>query len=89
MCNEVYNSDESIVVYSILILIDNIKKNSFINSLYMMISTSQAEVLKNTNCPINKIVYIQYDKENMKFIYVCLSCHRAKVEPHMVIDFAL
>lgn len=89
MCNEVYNSDESdSCVFNINFNLDNIKKNSFINEfIYDDITLPRAEGIKcpNANCPDSKpeIVYIQYDKENMKFIYVCLSCHREKIEPHI------
>ena len=89
MCNEVYASDESdSCVFNINFNLDNIKKNSFINDyIYDDITLPRAEGIKcpNANCPDSKpeIVYIQYDKENMKFIYVCLSCHREKIEPHI------
>lgn len=89
MCNEVYASDESdSCVFNINFNLDNIKKNSFINDyIYDDITLPRAEGIKcpNANCPDAKpeIVYIQYDKENMKFIYVCLSCHREKIEPHI------
>ena len=53
----------------------------------MMILYYRAEGIKcpNANCPDSKpeIVYIQYDKENMKFIYVCLSSYSEKIEPHI------
>jgi len=89
MCNEVYESDESdSCVFNINFNLDNIKKNSFINDhIYDDITLPRAEGIKcpNTNCPDTKpeIIYIQYDKENMKFIYVCLSCHREGIEPHI------
>ena len=89
MCNETYASDESdSCVFNINFNLDNIKKNSFINDyIYDDITLPRAEGIKcpNANCPDQKpeIVYIQYDKENMKFIYVCLSCHREKIEPHI------
>ena len=89
MCNEMYNSDESdSCVFKINFNLDNIKKNSFINDfIYDDITLPRAEGIKcpNASCPDTKpeIVYIQYDKENMKFIYVCLSCHREKIEPHI------
>ena len=89
MCNEVYASDEAdSCVFNINFNLDNIKKNSFINDyIYDDITLPRAEGIKcpNESCPDTKpeIVYIQYDKENMKFIYVCLSCHREKIEPHI------
>jgi hypothetical protein len=89
MCNEMYGSDESdSCVFKVNFNLDNIKKNSFINDfIYDDITLPRAEGIKcpNANCPDTKpeIVYIQYDKDNMKFIYVCLSCHREKIEPHI------
>lgn len=89
MCNEMYNSDTSdSCVFKINFNLDNIKKNSFINDfIYDDITLPRAEGIKcpNSGCPTSKpeIVYIQYDKENMKFIYVCLSCHKEGIEPHI------
>ena len=89
MCNEMYNSNESdSCVFKINFNLDNIKKNSFINDfIYDDITLPRADGIKcpNSSCPDSKpeIVYIQYDKENMKFIYVCLSCHKEGIEPHI------
>tara|TARA_B100001093_G_C26315401_1_gene795365 strand:+ start:197 stop:637 length:441 start_codon:yes stop_codon:yes gene_type:complete len=89
MCNEEYKStEEDSCVFNINFNLDNIKKNSFINDfIYDDITLPRAEGIKcpNENCPDTKpeIVYIQYDRENMKFIYVCLSCHRDGVTPHI------
>lgn len=88
-CNEEYESDKSdSCVFNINFNLDNIKKNSFINDfIYDDITLPRAEGIKcpNQNCPEAKpeIVYIQYDKENIKFIYVCLSCHSKGIEPHI------
>ena len=88
-CNEKYDHDGiDSCVYKVNYNMDNIKKNSFINKfIYDDITLPKAEGIKcpNKNCPDTKsdIVYIQYDKENMKYIYVCLSCHRENIEPHI------
>ena len=88
-CNEEYESEKSdSCVFNINFNLDNIKKNSFINPfIYDDITNPRAEGIKcpNANCPEAKpeIVYIQYDKENIKYIYVCLSCHKKGIEPHI------
>ena len=88
-CNEEYPSTETdSCVFNIDFNLDNIKKNSFINEfIYDDITNPKAEGIKcpNINCPDAKpdIVYIQYDKDNMKYIYVCKSCYRAGIEPHI------
>jgi DNA-directed RNA polymerase subunit M/transcription elongation factor TFIIS len=89
MCNEEYDSNESdSCVFNINFNLDNIKKMSFINDfIYDDITLPRAEGIKcpNAKCPDQKpeIVYIQYDKENMKYIYICLSCHRDNIQPHI------
>jgi hypothetical protein len=88
-CNESYPSSEAdSCVFNVNFNLDNIKKNSFINEfIYNDITLPKAEGIKcpNKNCPDSKpqIVYIQYDKEKMNFIYVCLSCHREGIKPHI------
>ena len=88
-CNESYPSTEvDSCVFNVNFNLDNIKKNSFINEfIYNDITLPKAEGIKcpNKNCPDAKpqIVYIQYDKEKMNFIYVCLSCHRDGITPHI------
>lgn len=88
-CNEQYDHDGTdSCVYKVNYNMDNIKKYSVINKfIYDDITLPKADGIKcpNKNCPDSKpeIVYIQYDKENMKYIYVCLSCHREKIEPHI------
>ena len=89
MCNENYASDQSdSCVFNINFNLDNIKKIHSLMTIFMMILLFPA--LKELNVLTQivpdakpEIVYIQYDKENMKFIYVCLSCHREKIEPHI------
>tara|TARA_B110000027_G_C16011904_1_gene252361 strand:+ start:287 stop:724 length:438 start_codon:yes stop_codon:yes gene_type:complete len=88
-CNESYpSSEEDSCVFNVNFNLDNIKKNSFINEfIYNDITLPKAEGIKcpNQECPDSKpqIVYIQYDKEKMNFIYVCLSCHREGISPHI------
>ena len=88
-CNETYPStEEDSCVFNVNFNLDNIKKNSFINDfIYNDITLPKAEGIKcpNKECPDTKpqIVYIQYDKDKMNYIYVCLSCHRDKITPHI------
>lgn len=88
-CNEEYDNDATdSCVFNINFNLDNIRKNSFINDfIYNDITLPKAEGIKcpNKNCPKIKpdIVYIQYDKENMKYIYVCLNCHSEGITPHI------
>ena len=47
--------------------------------MYDDITLPNAEGIKcpNPNCPSAKpnIKYIQYDKDNMKYLYVCIDCY--------------
>lgn len=75
-------------VFGVNFNIDNIKKNAFINKyVYEDVTIPRAEGIKcpNKKCPDQKpeIIYIQYDKENMKYIYICLSCYKANIKPHI------
>ena len=85
---EEHNKMEDSCILKIDYNIDNIKKNSFINPfIYDDITLPRAEGIKcpNANCPKAKseIVYIKYDNDNMKFIYICLDCHKAGITPHI------
>jgi len=85
---EEHNKMEDSCILKIDFNIDNIKKNSFINPfIYDDITLPRAEGIKcpNANCPKAKseIVYIKYDNDNMKFIYICLDCHKAGITPHI------
>ena len=89
-CNFVkqHTSDNSSVL-KIDFNIDEIKKTSMINPyIYDDITLPKAEGIQcpNDKCPKAKngnIKYIQYDKDNMKYIYICLECYKAGVEPHI------
>ena len=59
---------------------DDIKKQSFINPyIYDDETLPIAEGIKcpNSKCPKAnpKIKYIQYDNDNMKFLYICFDCY--------------
>ena len=83
-----HDSSEDSCIFSIDYNIDNIKKKSFINPfIYEDITLPRAEGIKcpNEKCPKTKpeIIYIKYDNENMKFIYICLDCHRVGNDNHI------
>ena len=85
---EEHNKMEDSCILKIDYNIDNIKKNSFINPfIYDDITLPRAEGIKcpNANCPKAKseIVYIKYDNDNMKFIYICLDCYKEGITPHI------
>tara|TARA_B110001469_G_C9367513_1_gene191898 strand:+ start:57 stop:431 length:375 start_codon:yes stop_codon:yes gene_type:complete len=90
-CNFKKESDknDNSCIFKIDYNIDKIKKNSFINPfIYEDITLPRAEGIKCPNegkCPKTKpeIIYIKYDNENMKFIYICLDCYKGGVEPHI------
>ena len=89
-CNKVYpdlHKEES-CVFSVDYNTENIKKKSFINKyMYDDITLPNAEGIKcpNANCPSSKpnIKYIQYDKDNMKYIYVCMDCYKNGNDNHI------
>jgi len=68
---------------------ENIKKNSFINKyVYDDITLPVAENMKciNADCPGKSkpsIKYIQYDKDDMKYIYICMNCYEAGNPNHI------
>lgn len=68
---------------------ESIKKNSFINKyVYDDITLPQADNMKciNTDCPGKSkpnIKYIQYDKDSMKYIYICMNCYEAGNPKHI------
>lgn len=68
---------------------ENIKKNSFINKyVYDDITLPVAENMKciNSDCPGKSkpsIKYIQYDKDDMKYIYICMNCYEAGNPNHI------
>lgn len=89
-CNNTYDhtKEDDSCVFNINFNIDNIKKNSNLNKyIYNDITLPKADGIKcpNKQCPTSKpeIVYIQYDKEDMKYIYICLDCYKANIEPHV------
>lgn len=68
---------------------ESIKKQSFINKyIYDDITLPIAENMKciNADCPGKSkpnIKYIQYDKDNMKYIYICMNCYEAGNPTHI------
>ena len=89
-CNfqKAHTSEENSCIFKIDYNTENIKKNSFINPfIYEDITLPRAEGIKcpNVNCPKPKseIIYIKYDNDNLKFIYICLDCYKAGNEPHI------
>ena len=83
-----YDKNDNSCLFKIDYNLDNIKKSSFINPfIYEDITLPRAEGIKcpNENCPKAKseIIYIKYDNENMKFIYICLDCHKKGITPHI------
>ena len=83
-----YDKNDNSCLFKIDYNLDNIKKSSFINPfIYEDITLPRAEGIKcpNTNCPKAKseIIYIKYDNDNMKFIYICLDCYKNGITPHI------
>jgi hypothetical protein len=87
------NTDDTIKpkensVYSINFNTDGIKKESIINQ-YTHHDPSLPKTIgikcPNNNCPAKtpNIIYINYDETNMKYIYMCLDCHKSKIEPNV------
>ena len=75
-------------IYSINFNTDNIKKKSIINPYTFYDPTlPKATGIKcpNKNCPskTSNIVYINYDDNDMKYIYICLDCQKNNIEPHI------
>tara|TARA_B100000787_G_C16197017_1_gene301673 strand:- start:3003 stop:3368 length:366 start_codon:yes stop_codon:yes gene_type:complete len=87
------NTDETIKpkensVYSVNFNTDSIKKESIINQ-YTHHDPSLPKTVgikcPNEKCPSKtpNIIYINYDETNMKYIYMCLDCHKHKIEPNV------
>jgi hypothetical protein len=83
-CNTQYPElhKENTCIYSINFNTENIKKKSYINkNIYDDITLPYAEGIKcpNADCPSSSkqnIKYIQYDKDDMKYIYICMDCYK-------------
>ena len=88
-CNySVENTDTTKSVYHNNYNMDNIKRTHLVNKFTPNDPTlPRALGIKcpNDACPTKKadILYIKYDDENMKYIYLCLDCHSANIEPHI------
>ena len=84
--NNIHNTQES--VYSISFNNDNLKKQNIINKYTHNDPTLPKTTgikCPNENCPSKKpeIIYINYDEINMKYIYMCLDCHKKNISPHI------
>ena len=90
-CNNQYPNlhKKNSCIFKIDYNVENIKKNSFINKyVYDDITLPIAENMKciNANCPGGSkptIKYIQYDKDDMKYIYICMNCYEAGNPNHI------
>ncbi len=90
-CNNQYPDlhKKNSCIFKIDYNVENIKKNSFINKyVYDDITLPIAENMKciNANCPGGSkptIKYIQYDKDDMKYIYICMNCYEAGNPNHI------
>jgi DNA-directed RNA polymerase subunit M/transcription elongation factor TFIIS len=87
-CNKVYVNTKPIkdnCVYSIDYDYSKIRKENIINKYtYMDNTLPRVNNIKcpNTKCPSKtpEIVYLKYDEDKMKFIYICCECQKAKNE---------
>ena len=84
--NNIHNTQES--VYSISFNNDILKKEDIINKYTHHDPTlPKTNGLKcpNSKCPSKKpeIIYINYDDINMKYIYMCLDCHKENIVPNI------
>ena len=90
-CNNEYPDlhKKNSCIFSINYNTESIKKNSFINKyVYDDITLPIAENMKciNAECPGGskpKIKYIQYDKDDMKYIYICMDCYKGGIKNHI------
>ena len=69
--------------------LDTIKREHVVNKYTAFDNTlPKAQGIKcpNTNCPVKSrksdIRYIKYDDNSMKYIYMCLDCNQAGIEPN-------
>ena len=90
-CNKEYPDlhKKDSCIYSVNYNTENIQKQSFINKyIYDDATLPTAENIKciNKECPGKdkpNIKNIQYDKDNMKYIYICMKCYEAGIENHI------
>ena len=88
-CNfSIDNTETTKSVYHNNYNMDNVKRKHLVNKFTAYDATlPRALGIKcpNTGCPAKKadIRYIKYDEDNMKYIYICLDCHHANIEPHI------
>ena len=79
-------------VYHLNYNLDKIKRNHIVNKYTALdITLPKATGIKcpNEKCPSkntakkSEIRYIKYDDKNMKYIYICIACYKAKIEPNI------
>lgn len=85
-----YDSNKGGCILKINYNMDDIKKSSILNPyIYDDITLPKAEGIRcpNKSCPTATknpdIVYIQYDKKNMKYLYICMDCYRSGNKNHI------
>jgi DNA-directed RNA polymerase subunit M/transcription elongation factor TFIIS len=90
-CNREYpqETQSTSCVYHVNYNLDSIKKESLLNEYTFYDPTlPKANGIKcpNKECPNKKnanIVYLNYDKKDMKYVYICLDCKNADVKPYI------
>lgn len=88
-CNySIKEPEETKSVYHSNFNLDKIKREHVVNKYTAFDNTlPKAQGIKcpNVNCPVKSrksdIRYIKYDDNRMKYIYMCLDCNRAGIEP--------
>lgn len=91
-CNLTYSKEESKqlikdnCIYNLDFNIDNIKINTMINDYtHEDITLPRVNNIKcpNANCPVDnpEVVYMKYDNNEMKYIYICCDCKKNGIEP--------
>ena len=89
-CNyTIEEPEETKSVYHSNFNLDTIKREHVVNKYTAFDNTlPKAQGIKcpNTNCPVKSrksdIRYIKYDDNSMKYIYMCLDCNQAGIEPN-------
>lgn len=91
-CNLTYSKDESKelisdnCIYNLNFNNSQIKIDSMINKyIHEDITLPRVDNVKcpNANCPSEspEIIYIKYDSEEMKYLYVCCDCQKNNIQP--------
>ena len=91
-CNLVFSKEDSKslltdnCIYKLNFNTENIKIDSMINEyVHEDITLPRVKNIKcpNANCPADQaeILYIKYDNEAMKYLYVCCDCQKNNIQP--------